>query len=226
MWYTNAYSQLAQRNHLPNTFYNITGPTLDTVVADTLGAGSPIAALNETLWHAYGLVAQDGCLNYTASIAGVIGLQEFPFLWVRCKWIPLNLEIGPTSIFAQGLASSAVDPSAVCKQVFNTSQTTGAEVRSRFRLAREDLANSTRILFSEGEYDPTTAVAVPQTWLGDVVGTDVQKSVVVMINGIGHGQDVRPTEFDPPSVVEVSASPFDFKMLVSSQLTRLAGEER
>ncbi|RDX41422.1 peptidase S28 [Lentinus brumalis] len=186
IWYTSAYSQLAQRNHLPSSFYNVSGPTLDTVIHDTLAASSPVAALNETLWHAYGMVAQNGCLDYTVSIADSIGLET----------------VNPASIFGQGLTSGTINASRNCAQVFNTSQTTGAEVRSRFKLSREDIANSTRILFSEGEYDPVTAVAVPQTWLGDGVGIDMQKSVVVMINGIGHGQDVRPTELDPPSVVE------------------------
>ncbi len=43
-WLTSAYVKLAQLNHLPKAFYNVTGPTLDTVINDTLSAASPIAA--------------------------------------------------------------------------------------------------------------------------------------------------------------------------------------
>ncbi|RDX46464.1 peptidase S28 [Lentinus brumalis] len=205
-WLTSAYVKLAQLNHLPKAFYNVTGPTLDTVINDTLSADSPIAAMNETLCHAYGLLAPNGCLNYTVSSDSSLGVETIPFTWVNCKWYPQNFALGINTIFGQGLTPTPSNPSTVCAEMFNTTQVTGAEVHSKYKITQQDIADSTRIIFSEGEYDPTTSISMPQSWLGDVVGTDLQKSVVIMINGIGHGQDVEPTDLDSPSVVAVSAS--------------------
>ncbi|KAI0718395.1 peptidase S28 [Cerioporus squamosus] len=200
-WLTSAYVKLAQLNHLPNAFYNVTGPTLDTVINDTLTASSPIAAMNETLWHGYGLLAQNGCLKYTVSSDSSLGVETIPFTWVKCKWYPQNFALGTNTIFGQGLTPTPSNPSAVCAEMFNTTQVTGAEVHTKYKITQQDIANSTRIIFSEGEYDPTTSISLPQSWLGDVVSTDMQKSVVIIIDGIGHGQDLEPTELDPPSVV-------------------------
>ena len=53
-WLVGAYDTLTQFNFMPSYFYNVSGPVLQTVINDTLSAPSPLAALNETVWHTYG----------------------------------------------------------------------------------------------------------------------------------------------------------------------------
>ncbi|EJF58988.1 hypothetical protein DICSQDRAFT_128566 [Dichomitus squalens LYAD-421 SS1] len=202
-----SYTTMSQFNGLPPAvFFNVSGNSLDVVVNDTLAAPTPLAGINQTLWHAHGLDAVNGCLNYTDAQNSGFGVQEIPFMWAQCNWFPLNLAIANDSIFnigSPGLGMSS-SPSATCETLFNLTQVNGADVLTRYNVTREDIGNSTHIIFSENEYDPTTSVAVPPDWLGDNVSTDIDKSVVLFVAGTGHGQDLaRPNATDPSSLTAV-----------------------
>ena len=208
-----SYVTMSQFNGLPPAvFFNVSGSSLDTVINDTLAAPTPLAGINQTLWHAHGLdtlAASSSCLDFASVQSSSFGVQETPFMWALCNWIPLNLAIANDSIFyigSPGLGMTT-SPTATCESLFNLTQVSGAEVRAKYKVSPEDIGNSTRIIFSENEYDPTTSVAVPPDWLGDNVSVDPDKSIVLFIAGTGHGQDLAlPEATDPESLTNVSLS--------------------
>ena len=205
-----SYVTMSQFNGLPpSVFFNVSGNSLDVAVNDTLTAPTPLAGINQTLWHAHGLDAVGGCLNFTDAQNSGFGVQETPFMWAQCNWFPLNLAIAPDNIFyigSPGLGMTT-SPTATCESLFNLTQVSGAEVRAKYKVSQEDIGNSTHIIFSENEYDPTTAVAVPADWMGDDVSTNPDKSVVLFVAGTGHGQDLGlPNATDPQSLTNVSVS--------------------
>ena len=82
-----SYVTMMQFNHLPDTFFsNVSGSSFDTVINDTLAAATPLAAVNETLWHAHGNDAKNGCLDFRQSQSTSFGIQVQPFTWAQCNW--------------------------------------------------------------------------------------------------------------------------------------------
>ena len=60
-----SYVTMSQFNGLPpSVFFNVSGNSLDVAVNDTLASPTPLAGINQTLWHAHGLDAVGGCLNF------------------------------------------------------------------------------------------------------------------------------------------------------------------
>ncbi|TBU40389.1 serine carboxypeptidase S28-domain-containing protein [Dichomitus squalens] len=199
-WLVGAYDILTQFSFMPSYFHNVSGPVLPVVINDTLSAPSPLAALNQTLWHAYGgdaVAVPSGkpCLDHTIALPSSINIAAVPFSWVRCNWVPLNNALDPRGIWQIGapLPPSASDPSAGCKALWNVTTPPGAAIKAKYRIADADLRASTRIIFSVGELDPTTSVA--QNGLGDAVGTDSDSAARVFVAGGGHGQDLE--QYDP-----------------------------
>ena len=209
-WLVGAYDTLTQFNFMPSYFYNVSGPVLQTVINDTLSALSPLAALNETVWHTYGGDSVDGkCLNYTITLPSSINIAQVPFSWVRCNWVPLNNAIDPNSIWQIGAPNLPSNPSEGCKAMWNVTTPTGAAIKEKYKITDDDLRNSTRIIFSVGEFDPTTSVA--QNKQNDAIITDSNQSVRVFVAGGGHGQDLEQYDsvVDWQSVIDVSTFPLN-----------------
>lgn len=207
-WLVSAYASLAQFDNLAQAFYNFSGSVLGTVISDTLATTSPLSGLNETLWHAYGINAQNGCLSCTVSKASLLNLSTIAFSYAQCSWLPGNVAVDPNSIWSIPGASTSNNLSDTCKALFNfISPLTGAEIKKKYKITQEDIANSTHIILSEGEYDPTTAISVPPGWLGDLEKASPDASVVLQIAGIGHTQDAMAYNpaTDGQALVNVSA---------------------
>ncbi|KAF2119087.1 serine carboxypeptidase S28-domain-containing protein [Lophiotrema nucula] len=146
------------------------------------------------------------CVNWTDFPSIVILLspviQRQTFSYITCAYNPNAVgTMGHPRVFANNphalLSWTSVIES--CKKTYNVTPLTEDVVWSRFKISPKDLDISTRIIFSNAEYDPTSGQAPPAVPLSD----DVCQSRVLWTNGMGHREDLfAPEEGDKIEVVK------------------------
>ncbi|KAK9421866.1 putative Serine carboxypeptidase S28-domain-containing protein [Seiridium unicorne] len=102
------------------------------------------------------------------------------------NYVPLkSSNFAKGTIFALQInASDYFD--AYCQQTYNSTSMSQTQIWNRYLLSPDDLRNSSRIVFSLAQYDPTTALAssyVPQS-------ADVCASKYLYVSGMGHREDL------------------------------------
>ena len=73
-------------------------------------------------------------------------------------YVPIStVDIPNNAIFP----ATTVPPSSVaeyCKELWNVTTPSAAALQNMYHFTQDDIANSTRIIFSQGQYDPTTSI--------------------------------------------------------------------
>jgi len=182
-------------------FLDIEANSFAASVNATLAAPTPLAAINATVWFAYGLAdTPSGCLDWTSS-ANAVGLEVTPFAYLQCAYFNTEQQdIALTSIFEP--TRQFFDRTPSCQQQFGVTPPDSETLMTEFKFTHSDIVNSTRIIFSSGTYDPTTGVCAQPSWF-PFPTTDLNTSFAMITSGMPHTLDtVAETPFDPPQVVD------------------------
>lgn len=97
--------------------------------------------------------------------------------------------------------SSRASYVASCQEQFGLTPPTEQQLRERYHFTHAEIQNSTRIIFSEGQFDPTTAVGP-----GDLALTSNKcASRRILVTDMAHREDLfLPDPTDKQPVIDVS----------------------
>ncbi|KAJ3821068.1 peptidase S28 [Lentinula raphanica] len=198
-------------------FYNYSYPTssngtlpFDTYLSNLLAEGSPMAALNKTLWTVYGLsnLANNlTCLNASSNFDSTAGVQQSVFDYISCSYFDYIAERPPNgSIFQPSPPGAGEAQVQACGQKYGSRAVMNAtEIAIKFKFTKEDLINTTRILYTEGELDNNLARGPASSWFPAANSTtDLNQSVVYVIEGAGHTEDTFSP--DPTDTLAMQAA--------------------
>jgi hypothetical protein len=92
--------------------------------------------------------------------------------------------------------------------VYNISTPTAAQLRTKYKFTPEDLTKSTRIIWSLGQFDPTSGVSPTQPGINaPVMSADRNVSRILYTTNMAHREDLfAPDPSDKPTVIQVSRS--------------------
>ncbi|KAI1378058.1 peptidase S28 [Hypoxylon crocopeplum] len=156
-----------------------------------LEESDPIQLLNQTFWLWFGAEgdSQASCFNYTDSNfvrTGVPLIEYDSFDYITCTYVPLaSSNIPNGTIFPPSPTASDAIPQ-YCQLKFGVTPMTQEEIFERYHFSPAELRNSTRILWSNAEYDPTSAVSI------DYLPTPVDKcaSRMILTSDMAHREDL------------------------------------
>lgn len=109
------------------------------------------------------------------------------------------------TIFGPGADPGAVYQSN-CDPLLNVTTPTADEIRTKYKFTPEDLQNSTRIIWSLGQYDGTSAVSPNQPGINaPIMTTDRNASRILYTSNMAHREDLwAPDPSDRDTVIQVS----------------------
>ncbi|KAJ3821069.1 serine carboxypeptidase S28-domain-containing protein [Lentinula raphanica] len=198
-------------------FYNYSYPIssngtlpFDTYLSNLREEDSPMAVLNQTLWTVYGLSSfahNLTCLNASSNFASSAGVQESVFEYISCSYFDYIAERPPNgTIFQPSPPGAAEAQIQACAQKYGAkSMLNATEIAIKFKFTKEDLMNTTRILYTEGELDNNLARGPASSWFPAANSTtDLDQSVVYVIEGAGHTEDTFSP--DPSDTLAMQAA--------------------
>ncbi|KLO17492.1 peptidase S28 [Schizopora paradoxa] len=203
IWAASAFGLATQFSFPFNTgqFLGVETNSLFASVNMTLAAPTPLAAINATLWMAYGVAAaSEGCLDWSSS-ANSVGLETIPFAYIQCAYFNTEqMDISNRTIFEP--TRTLFDRTQACQQQFNVTPPDSDTLMKQFKFTHDDIVNSTRIVFSSGTYDPTTGVCAQPSWFPFPV-TDLNRSFAQITSGLPHTlETVAESPNDPPQAID------------------------
>ncbi|KAE8446449.1 hypothetical protein EG329_011912 [Mollisiaceae sp. DMI_Dod_QoI] len=182
---------------------------LDKVIDIALTEKDPIQILNQTLWLWYGPppALKVPCIDWASSSFGIdsVPLIQSPiFLYLTCKYFPMlaagDMPNGTIFPFADG-GSSATE---ACDATYNLSTPSAEQLRTKYHYTHADLRNSTRIIWSLGQYDPTSGVSPNQLGINAPnLSADRNVSRVLYTSDMAHREDLfSPDPSDRETVIQ------------------------
>ncbi|KAI2617711.1 peptidase S28 [Hypomontagnella submonticulosa] len=179
--------------------------SLDQFINVTLAQSDPIQVLNRTFWTWFGALREPNipCFNYTDSNfirSGAPLIENDPFGYITCTYIPLKSSNVPEgTIFPASLTASDVIPQ-YCKLKYGVTPMTQEEIFQRYHFSPAEIKNSTRIIWSNAEFDPTSAVSVDYLPLS----TDPCASRMILTSNMAHREDLfAPDPSDSEALTEL-----------------------
>ncbi|KAJ4481926.1 serine carboxypeptidase S28-domain-containing protein [Lentinula aciculospora] len=159
-------------------------PPPELIVNATIAQSDPIQVLNVTQWIWYeplGYTCLD-ILNGTSKNGiqgGVPLIQSVPFSYITCTYLPIeSTDISNDTIFF--------------------TLPSGEELEAKYHFTPEKVSSSERIIFSVGQYDPTTSLAPMLLPSGS---RNVSKTLYV--SGMAHREDLfAPSDSDSLTVTQ------------------------
>ncbi|KAI1382985.1 peptidase S28 [Hypoxylon trugodes] len=164
---------------------------LDQFINATLEEQDPIQVLNRTFWLWFGAPGPSNapCMNYTSIEFlqnAVPGIENAPFEYIDCTYLPVaSNNIPEGTIFPAAPYSSDAVPKG-CQQKYGVTTMTQEEIFQRYNLSPDKIRNSTRIIWSNAEYDPTSAVSVDYL----PPSADPCASRMILTSNIAHREDL------------------------------------
>ncbi|KIV87629.1 hypothetical protein PV11_03161 [Exophiala sideris] len=184
---------------------------LELVVNITQTQIDPIQILNETLWMWFEPLGYYPCIDYKTNNAlwpSVALIQQGVFQLVTCKYFPeSSISDWPNgTIFGPAANPGAIYESS-CDALLNVSTPTMAELQTKYKFTPEDLQNSTRIIWSLGQYDPTSGVSPNQPGINaPIMTTDRNVSRILYTSNMAHREDLfAPDPSDRDTVIQARA---------------------
>ncbi|KAI0882945.1 peptidase S28 [Annulohypoxylon maeteangense] len=178
---------------------------LDKIINIVLTETDPVQILSKAFWLWFGAPGPSHapCLNYTdpTFLASAVPLIETtPFNYIICNYIPLaSSNIPEGTIFPAFPTASDSRPQA-CKLEYGHLPMTQEEIFQRYHFSPEDIKNSTRIIWSNAEYDPTASVSVDYL----PPSTDICASRMILTSNIAHREDLfLPGRNDSPTLTQL-----------------------
>ncbi|KUJ08199.1 uncharacterized protein LY89DRAFT_337845 [Mollisia scopiformis] len=207
---SNIYSDSAEFNYpISRPGRSSIAAPLEKVIDFALTQNDPIQILNETLsmWYGPPPGLDLPCIDWanpSFALAAVPLIQSPIFTYLTCKYFPLfgagdmpNGTIFPATDSGQfGIEA--------CDTVYNLSTPLAEELRTKYRYTPADLRNSTRIIWSLGQYDPTSGFSPTQPGINaPVLTADRNVSRILYTTGMAHREDLfAPDPSDKETVVE------------------------
>ncbi|KAI1453136.1 peptidase S28 [Annulohypoxylon moriforme] len=189
---TNVFSFAAELNYpTVQLGRNPVANPLDKIIDIVLTETDPVQILSKTFWLWFGAPGPSNapCLNYTDSgflTSAVPLIETAPFNYITCNYIPLaSSNIPEGTIFPASPTASDYQPQA-CELKYGHLPMTQEEIFQRYHFSPENIKNSTRIIWSNAEYDPTAAVSVDYL----PISTDVCASRMILTSNIAHREDL------------------------------------
>ena len=198
--------------------------SLDRVINITLAQNDPIQILNETLSMWFG--SSISCINFNGNNALNILLpliETTPFHYLNCKCctfarltVATKTDVVPPGKYfplyalgdvPNGTIFSATNTAGTlgntCDQTYNISTPTQAQLQKKYKYTPEDLRNSTRIIWSLAQYDPTSSVSPNQPGINaPAMSADRNVSRILYTSNMGHREDLwAPDPTDRDSVI-------------------------
>ncbi|KAI1134031.1 peptidase S28 [Hypoxylon sp. FL0543] len=164
---------------------------LDKIINITLEETDPIQVLNRTFWLWFGApgLSHASCFNHTDPNfirTGVPLIETAPFDYITCTYVPLkSSNIPDGTIFPPLLTASDSQPQG-CQLLYGVTPMTQQEIDQRYHFSPDEIRNSTRIIWSNAEYDPTSAVSVDYLPLS----TDPCASRMILTSDMAHREDL------------------------------------
>jgi hypothetical protein len=205
------YDQASQFNYaipLPSLF-NTSHP-LFVLVNQTLAANSIGEVLRIPL-QMQSLRSPGECLPWSDTLSArdlsSVGIEAKSWTYVQCVSVPADtIAIGQGTIFPP--SNVGIDQVASCQRLGVSSdfaQLSNDEIIKRYKLTKDDLLATKRILFTQGGFDPTSSVGPPE--LDTSSNSDPDATRTALMPGIGHTEEMFSSSFDNnPSVSDVRYS--------------------
>ncbi|XXH02210.1 hypothetical protein Hte_008578 [Hypoxylon texense] len=179
--------------------------SLNKFIDVALEEQDPIQVLNRTFWTWFGAPGDShaSCLNHTDPNffnRAVPGIETVPFHYITCTYLPLaSANIPDGTIFLPSPTASDSTP-LYCQQTYGVTPMSQEEVFERYHFSPAEIRNSTRIIWSNAEYDPTSAVSVDYL----PIPSDVCASRMILTSDMGHREDLfMPDASDRKTVTEL-----------------------
>ncbi|KAI2472709.1 peptidase S28 [Annulohypoxylon bovei var. microspora] len=189
---TNVYSFATELNYpTVQLGRNPVENPVDKIIEITLAETDPIQVLNKTFWLWFGAPGPSNapCFNHTDPsfiLKGVPLIETKPFNYITCNYVPLaSSNIPEGTIFPAAPTTSDYVPQS-CKLQYGITPMTQEDIFRRYHFSPDEIKNSTRIIWSNAEYDPTASVSVDYLPLS----TDVCASRMIMTSNIAHREDL------------------------------------
>ncbi|OAP64033.1 hypothetical protein AYL99_00005 [Fonsecaea erecta] len=184
---------------------------LEKVINITLTQDDPIQIINETLWIWFGPSPGTNldlpCLDYrnTNSLyASVPLIQQEVFLYCACKYVPVYGvgDVPSGTIFVQ--SSGGANETSICDQSYNISTPSASKLMEQYKYSPQHLLNSTRIIWSLAQYDPTSGVSPNQPGINaPAMSVDRNVSRILYTSNMAHREDLfAPDPSDKDTVVQ------------------------
>ncbi|KAI1415503.1 peptidase S28 [Hypoxylon sp. FL1857] len=203
---TNVYSFAAELNYpTVKPGRNPVGRPLDKIINITLEETDPIQMLNRTFWLWFGAPgeAHATCFNHTDPIfvqRAVPAIETVPFHYITCTYIPLQSSNIPEGTIFPPFPKASDGVPQYCKLEYGVTPMTQQEVDQRYHLSPSDIRNSTRIIWSNAEFDPTSAVSVDYL----PFSTDPCASRMILTSNMAHREDLfMPDPNDSETVTQL-----------------------
>ncbi|KAI1130432.1 peptidase S28 [Nemania abortiva] len=174
----------------------------DRVIDIALKAETPTQLLNSSLWLWYEPQGYK-CIDWadpTFAQKSTPLIQWAPWSYITCTYVPLCTTDALEGTIFPPLEGSCSTRSESCAQKYNATLLTQEQFWGDYHLSTEELNNSTRIIFSVAEYDPTTAVVGANPPLT----ADPCRSRRLYASDMAHREELfYPTDGDKPEVVSL-----------------------
>ncbi|KAF2111380.1 peptidase S28 [Lophiotrema nucula] len=128
---------------------------------------------------------------------GVPLINSDVFSYITCTYCPMRSAIysAPGTIFPTQSTTRTVQDGA-CLQAYNATTLSKSEIETRYHFSPAEVQNSTHIIWSKGEYDPTSAVEPLEL----PIRTDRHASRTLYAPDVAHREDLfRSNEKDRES---------------------------
>ncbi|KAI0172953.1 peptidase S28 [Hypoxylon sp. FL1284] len=163
---------------------------LDTFINATLEAKDPIQVLNNTFWSWFGPEGPSHapCLNHTDSTflnLAVPLIEAVPFHYITCTYLPLASSNVPNGTIFRPIITSDGFPQH-CRETYGVTPMSQEEIFERYHLSSAAIHNSTRIIWSNAEFDPTSSVSVDYL----PIPGDVCTSGMILTSDMAHREDL------------------------------------
>ncbi|KAI4862306.1 peptidase S28 [Hypoxylon rubiginosum] len=179
--------------------------SLDKFIDVVLEEQDPIQILNRTFWTWFGTPGDShaSCLNHTDPNffnKAVPLIETEPFHYITCTYCPLaSSNIPNGTIFLPSPTASDSTPQ-YCQQTYGVTPMSQEDIFERYHFSPAEIRKSTRIIWSNAEYDPTSAVSVDYL----PVPSDVCASRMILTSDMAHREDLfMPDASDRKTVTEL-----------------------
>lgn len=176
--------------HKPRPVSALSYP-LEKVIEIAEAENDPLQILNSTVWMYFESVGET-CMELGPDIVQILVpyIENPYFSYTTCTYCPFNSQayIGNGTIFPNIESGDGIAQG--CKQQFGVTTLTPDEINERYHFSQEEIQNSTRIIWSLAEYDPTSSLEPAHLPLTE----DRMRSRVLYANDVAHMEDTFRTD--------------------------------
>lgn len=172
---------------------------LEKALSISLEESDPIKLINRTQWMAYSARDQS-CIPIDGSYSTIFTplIETTYFRYITCTYLPLyGAAYIPKGTIWPPAPTAGDRVSEICRQAYGKPPLSVEEIESRYHFSPAEIENSTRIIWSKGQYDPTSGTEPAELPLS----ADRKKSRTLYAMDTAHREDLfRSNEKDREGV--------------------------